>query len=177
MQNEAAKARARSSNKYNKKYTIERFLVGDIVSLKIPREDRSALDPPTIICRIMAESYPNRYKLQTAFGLLKNHYPDNSLHRVPEAAGINISIRTSLMSTEITLHAAAAKISTSDRIGVSCTCKGPKCSGRCLCIRNKVQCSVHCHSLEFESGNLSPLTTPTELALIDRHLPEINTDT
>jgi len=50
MQDEAAKARARSSHKYNKQHTIERFLAGDIVSLKIPREDRAATDPPRIFC-------------------------------------------------------------------------------------------------------------------------------
>jgi len=173
MKNQAAKARARSSHKYNKQHTIERFLAGDIVSLKIPREDRAATDPPRIFCRVMTESYPNRYKLQTAYGLLKNHYPVNALLRVPEAAGINISIPTTLISTEITLHAAAGMVSTSDRIGISCNCKGPRCSGRCRCIRNKVQCSVHCHSHEFDCGNLSPLTTRTELALIERHTPDI----
>jgi len=36
MPDEAAKARARYSHKYNKQHTIERFFAGDIVSLKIP---------------------------------------------------------------------------------------------------------------------------------------------
>ncbi|CUS12765.1 unnamed protein product [Tuber aestivum] len=119
MQTEAAKARARSAHKYNKQHTIECFSAGDLVSLKIPTEDWAATDPPRIFSRIMAESYPNRYKLQAAHGLLKNHYPVNALVRVPEAAGINIPIPTTIMSTEMTLHAAAALISTSDRIGIS----------------------------------------------------------
>ena len=90
MQDEAAIGRARFSHQYNKQHTIERFLAGDIVSLKIPREYQAATDPPRIFCRVITESYPNRYKLQTAYGILKNYYSVNVLLRVPEAAGINL---------------------------------------------------------------------------------------
>ncbi|KAG0642400.1 hypothetical protein HOY80DRAFT_1036873 [Tuber brumale] len=51
--------------------------------------------------------------IPTAHGLLKSNYPVNARLRVPEAAGIHISISTTLMSTDITLHAAAAMVSTS----------------------------------------------------------------
>ena len=172
MQDEAARARARSSNQYNKQHTIECFLAGDIVSLKILREDRAATDSPRIFWQVITESYPNRYKLQTSYGVLKNFYPVNVLLRVPEAAGINLSIPTTLMATGIIRYAAAGMISTSHRINICCNCQGPECSGRCRCIRNKVPCSVHCHSLEFNCGNLSPLATQTELALIERYSPD-----
>jgi hypothetical protein len=45
MQQYAAKARERACKKYNKAHTIEQFSPGDIISLKIPKEDRAATDP------------------------------------------------------------------------------------------------------------------------------------
>jgi len=72
-----------------------------IVTLKTPREDWAATDPPRIFCRIIGENYPNRYKLQTAHGLLNNHDPVNALLHVPEATGINISISTSLCQQKL----------------------------------------------------------------------------
>jgi len=77
----------------------------DMVSPKIPREDWAATDPPRIFCHVITESYPNSYNLQGGYGILKNYYPVNVLLAVPEAAGINFSIPTRLMATEITLHA------------------------------------------------------------------------
>ena len=70
----AAKARERSQRKYNRQHVVERFIAGDIVTLKIPREDRAATDSTRITCCVLAESYPNRYKLQTKYGVLSNHY-------------------------------------------------------------------------------------------------------
>ena len=68
---------------------------------------------------------------------------------------------------QITLYAAAALASTSQHIGVSCNCR-IKCIGRCRCIRNKVKCSIHCHTTpDHECGNLAPLTTRTKMTLVD----------
>jgi hypothetical protein len=78
------------------------------------------------------------------------------------------------MSITLSLHAAAARVSTSERITISCNCKGPQCSGRCRCIKNKVKCSVHCHATEFDCGNLSNLQTRTEIALV-QHSPVTTT--
>jgi hypothetical protein len=68
-------------------------------------------------------------------------------------------------SDSIFLHAAAAKMSTSTRVGVFCNCKPSKCSGRCRCVKNNVKCSVRCHFSEFDCGNLSSLLHRTEIAL------------
>ncbi|PUU74944.1 hypothetical protein B9Z19DRAFT_1132149 [Tuber borchii] len=81
IQNKAAKTSARSAHKYSKQYTIEHFSAGDI--------------PKVILIA-------TNCKQNMVFS--KNHYPVSALLRVLEAAGINISIPTTLMSTEITLH-------------------------------------------------------------------------
>jgi len=70
----AAKARQRSANKYNKRHTIEAFPPGDVVSIRVPREDRAAADLHRIFCRVLAIPHHNRYKLQTAHEVLNVHY-------------------------------------------------------------------------------------------------------
>jgi hypothetical protein len=67
----------------------------------------------------------------------------------------------------ITLHAAAAAESTSNRVIVSCNCKAV-CTGCCQCKKNQVQFSMYCHADEHDCGNLSPLTTRTEIAVVNR---------
>jgi hypothetical protein len=41
------------------------------------------------------------------------------------------------------------------------------CTGRCRCKKNQVQCSIYCHADEHDCGNLSPLSTRIEIALVD----------
>jgi len=81
---------------------------------------------------------------------------------IPETELLNI----------ITLHAASAKMSTSERISVSCNCKPPRCTGKCRCLKNKVKCSVHCHATEFDCHNLSELAIRTGVALVGRGMEE-----
>ena len=57
-------------------------------------------------------------------------------------------------------------MSTSTRVTASCNCKPPKCSGRCRCTKNNVKRSVHCHSSEFDCGNISSLLHRTVIALV-----------
>ena len=39
-------------------------------------------------------------------------------------------------------------------------------------MKNKVECSVHCHATEFDCHNLSELAIRTEMALVDRGMEE-----
>jgi hypothetical protein len=71
------------------------------------------------------------------------------------------------VQTYISLHAVAGKVSTSTRIGVSCNCKN-RCQGRCRCLKNKLKCSIHCHSDDYDCGNLSELSMRTEMGLVPR---------
>jgi hypothetical protein len=58
---------------------------------------------------------------------------------------------------QITLHPAVEAESTSNRITVSCNCN-PVCTGYCCCKKNQVQCSVYCHTDEYDCRNLWLLT-------------------
>jgi len=80
--------------KHAKQHTIEVFLPGDLVSLKIPREDRVATDNLRVLSHVVKQSRPNRYQLLTKHGLRANTYTANTLLRVPSSAqeGINSEI-------------------------------------------------------------------------------------
>jgi hypothetical protein len=56
------KARARMVQKYSKRHDIQHFEIKDIVSLKVPREDRTSTDNRYLFGRILNELYPYRYK-------------------------------------------------------------------------------------------------------------------
>jgi len=116
----AAKVRQRSASKYNKRHAIEAFSPGDVVSIRVPREDRTATNQHRMFCRVLAAPHHNRYKLQTAHGVLNVHYPVTVLNRVPPEACLHVAanIPETELPNVITLHAASAKMSTSEWISV-----------------------------------------------------------
>jgi len=161
-------------HKYNKRHTIEAFPPGDVVSIRVPKKDRTATDPHRIFRRALAVPHHNWYKLQTAHEVLNIHYPVTVLTRAPPEARLDAA--ANILETElpniITLHTASARMSTSERISVSCNCKPPCCTGKCRCFKKKVKSSVHCHATEFDYHNLSELAIRTEVALVDRGMEE-----
>jgi hypothetical protein len=47
--------------KYTKKHDIQHFEVGDIVSIKVLREDRTSTDNKRLFARVLDEPYPHWY--------------------------------------------------------------------------------------------------------------------
>jgi hypothetical protein len=159
-------ARAKMAQKYSKKHNIQHFDIGDIVSLKVPREDRTSTDNRRLFGRILEEPYSHRYKVLTCSGIIKRLIPTKELGVVATALWSDINIPKT--TKEVTLGLAAREASTSARVGISCQCKGPCNTKRCKCYKENKQCSVHCHRDDNECGNLSGLVTRTEIALVDR---------
>lgn len=160
------KARARMVQKYSKKHDIQHFETGDIVSLKVPREDRSATDNRRLFGRILAEPHPHRYKILTYSGIIQRLVPTKGLVVVDKALWSDINIPES--TKEVTLGLAAKEASTSSRVGVSCQCKELCNTKRCRCCKEGKECSTHCHRDEHDCGNLSGLAVRTEIALVER---------
>ena len=152
--------------KYSKNHDIQHFKIGDIVSLKVPREDRTATDNRRLFARILEELYPHRYKVLTLSGRIQRLIPTKGLGIVDKALWPDIIIPDSMNA--VTLALAAREASTSIRIGISCQCKGLCNTKRCRCYKEDKKCSVHCHRDEHECGNLSGLAVRTEIALVDR---------
>jgi hypothetical protein len=74
------------------------------------------------------------------------------------------------LSRQVALSKAALKASTSDRVVISCKCKGYCNSRRCRCFKEQQKCSIHCHGGDddHDCGLLSSLELRTEKALVSR---------
>ena len=165
-QKSTQKARTKMVLKYSKRHDIQHFEVGDIVSIKVPREDRTSTDNRRLFGRVLEEPYPHNYRILTYSGVIKRLVPTKGIGVVDKALWLDISIPES--TKEVTLTLAAREASTSARVGVSCQCKGLCNTKRCRCYKEGKQCSVHCHRNEHECGNLSELAIRTEIALVER---------
>ena len=134
--------------------------------MKVPREDRTSTDNRRLFARILDEPYSHRYKVITFSGIIKRLIPTKGLGAVEKALWSDIIIPKT--TKEVTLGLAAREASTSERVGTSCQCKGVCNTKRCRCYKESKQCSVHCHRDDHECGNLSGLSTRTEIALVNR---------
>jgi hypothetical protein len=152
--------------KYSKRYDIEHFKIGDIISIKIPREDRTSTDNRRLFGRILAEPYSHRYRIVILSGIIKRLIPTKELGIVERVLWSDIVIPDT--SIEVTLTLAAREASTSERVGISCQCKGFCKSKRCKCYKEGKDCSVHCHRDDHDCSNLSSLVIRTEKALVGR---------
>jgi hypothetical protein len=144
------KLRAQMAQKYSTRHDIQHFEIGDIVSLKVPREDKTSTDNWRPFGRILNEPYPYRYKVVTLSGNLKRVIPTKELGLVQEILWSDINIPESIK--KVTLGIAARESSTNARVGISCQCKKPCNTKRCKCYKKGKQCSVHYH--RDENGSL-----------------------
>ena len=147
-------------------YVIQYFEIGDIIFIKVPREDRTSTDNRRLFGRILEEPYSHRYKILTSSGVIKRLIPTKELGIVDESLWSDIIIPTT--TATVTLAYAAKEASTSIRVGISCQCKGNCNSKRCKCHKEGRQCTIHCHQDDHDCGNLSELTTRTEITLVER---------
>ena len=81
------KARSQMANRYNQRFVVERFEIDDIVSIRIPKEDRSTLDHCRLYGRVIAYPHTKRYQLQTQYGILDRHFSPAQLNRVSPLLG------------------------------------------------------------------------------------------
>ena len=84
-------ARNQMANRYNKRFIIDNLETDAIVSLRIPKEDRSTtLDYPRLYACVLQQPHPGRYQLQTQYGILDRLFPTGELNQVPPLIGIFI---------------------------------------------------------------------------------------
>jgi hypothetical protein len=79
------KARVSMMRKYTKKHDIQHFDIGAVVSLKIPREDRTSTDNKRVFARNLEEPHPHRYRVLTLSGVIQRLIPTKSLGAVEKA--------------------------------------------------------------------------------------------
>jgi hypothetical protein len=99
---------------------IPQFVAGDVVTIKLPRGTQTSTDNKKVSGRVLAMPKPNWYQLQTEYRVIERLLPTKELGRVPLSMGVTINGP----STKIALSRAALEASTSDRVVISCKCKG-----------------------------------------------------
>ena len=104
--------------KYTKKHDIQHFKVRAIVSLKIPRDDRTSTNNKRLFARILDEPYPYRYKVLTLSSIISRLILTKGLRVIEQALWANTIIPNSI--TKVTLRQAARDASTSALVRVLC---------------------------------------------------------
>jgi hypothetical protein len=107
-QNSTQRAKLRMMQKYSKRHTIQHFNIGDIVSIKVPREDRTSTDNRRLFGRILEEPYAHRYRILTVSGVIKRLVPTKGLSAVNESLWPDITIP--MTTKEVTLTEAAGML-------------------------------------------------------------------
>lgn len=144
----------------------------DIVTLRIPKEDRAATDNHRVVVMIKSIPHEGRHQIQTRFGILDRLYPTGELNAVPlvNQKYYKADLLAALFKS-ISLHAVAGKIATSNKVAVSCNCK-KSCAtqSRCKCQKNNVKCSQYCHNARRDCGNIGPIHQGTEVTVGSRSI-------
>ena len=160
--------RERMINKYSNQHEIQQFEEGQIVTLKLPIEDRSALDNKRLFCKVIRMPIENKYKLQCEYGFISNLYPTRQLNSVGSILQARYAEAAGAWPTrELTLTTAARLNSTSDRVSIKCSCR-KKCAGqkRCQCSKNQQKCTQYCHDAERQCDNYGSVLEGTQQAII-----------
>lgn len=91
MQENTAKVRDSMSKMTDRVRKAVRFNVDETLAVKIPRKDRLCTDPTPLFCVIVKKPHPDRYQLQSPYGVLKRHYPTRELEPVQSTipSGVN----------------------------------------------------------------------------------------
>ena len=137
----------RMKHKHSLVHKVKKFVVGQSVSLRIPRIDRTATDVhrlPCVIVQVVGKTQ-DMYRLRCTSGVLDRCYRADDLE--PFAGCYNISengweneARTSLR------EAARSHAPWNAFTGNRCNCHPGTCgTRRCHCKKNGIDCSSHCH--------------------------------
>jgi hypothetical protein len=168
-----AKAWEKMMKKYTKNHTIETFVAGDIVTVKLPCDVCTSTDNKKLFAWVLGQPKPNRYKLQTEYGVIERLMSTKELERV----GLSMDVEVNSPSKKIALSRAAIEASTSKRVVISYKYKGKCNTKQCRCFKEQKKCSVHCHrgDGDYDCGFLSSLAVRTEKALASCKRARANT--
>ncbi len=157
--------RTRMKKKYSRNHNVVTFEIDQVVTLRIPREDRATTDNHWVLCIIKEIPHEGRYRIPTKFGILDRLYPTSELNVVPSVDPDTYRLDFQNASTQtISFHAVAKRVDTSNKVATTCLCKklcNPR--SRCKCCKHKVQCSQYCHSARRDCGNAC-----TDAAVVSR---------
>jgi hypothetical protein len=117
------------------------------------------------VVELWGEKFANRYQLLTKHSILEDYYPTRQLLRVSEDCcesinGIILAVEAAQLREENhTVRKWESRATVKER------------AQDVVDEKNRLQCSVHCHSDDHDCGNsseLSCLFAPAEMALVER---------
>lgn len=137
----------RMKQKHSLMHRVKKFAVGESVSLRIPRIDRTATDVhrlPCVIVQVVGKTQ-DMYRLRCSSGVLDRCYRADDLE--PFAGSYSIPENGWEKDTRISLREAARNQAPWNAfIGNRCNCRSGTCDTRkCNCKKMGIECSSHCH--------------------------------
>ena len=152
------------TKKYSKQHKVKEFLVGENVSLRIPRIDRTCSDMlclPCVIVQISGEHH-SLYRLRCSSGVLQRCYRADDLE--PFKGDYSIPVDGWEVQPIVTLKEAASKQSPWNSFTANkCNCKPGTCeSCRCRCKKNEIECSSHCHKGDHCKNKQQDIKIPNQ---------------
>jgi len=117
----AAKARELMVRKHSKNHVVIEFAIGDIIAVKLPRGVRTSTDNRKMYGKVRGIAY-GRYEIQTTFGILSRLVATKDLAPIPLSVATTIEVNGP--NKQILLSKAAKLASTSERVVISCKCRG-----------------------------------------------------
>ena len=141
----------RNAEKLSQKYAASKrkktvsFAVGDNVSVRVPRIDRSGTDALRVPGVVVDCSAHGMYKIGTAAGILQTCYRSGDLEKFCGTLSGDFTKTNSVSIREAcrTFNRGAASKS---RPATSCNCMSGCSSKRCRCVKEGLNCVGSCHS-------------------------------
>lgn len=129
--------------KYAKQKNVQTFSVGDSVSVKVPRIDRTSTDISRIACVVVEVVNKDLYRLRCKSGVLSVCFSSGDLEAF--SGHFEIPLQGWQVVPRITLRSASMEQSPSNvTTEVRCNCRF--CNNkRCACKRAGMACSTSCH--------------------------------
>ena len=132
--------------KHAKKRKIQNFSVGDNVSIRIPRIDRSSTDCqrlPCVVVEIIGKAQP-LYRVRSAVGVLTTCYHSGDLEYFH--GSFNVLVEGWQQCARVSMrYAAQAHAPWNHFTTNSCHCKSGCHTQKCNCKKSRISCSSHCH--------------------------------
>ncbi|KAL5503594.1 hypothetical protein EMCRGX_G010567 [Ephydatia muelleri] len=132
------------AERYNKQHSTLSFVIGESVSVRIPRIDRASSDLSRLPCVVEIVGDQSLYRLRCQHGVLNVCYTAGELEK----------FNGSVVCTEenwqnqrfISLREAARKQAPWNHfVSNACKCKTGCLNRKCQCVRKNISCSTYCH--------------------------------
>jgi hypothetical protein len=120
----------------------QKYQQGDLVTISVPRIDRSSTDRSTLPCKVLDISEHGLHTLGCKSGIIDTLY---SASEILPLGPVTFPELDNIPNITVSVRQAARSQASSTTTGARCACKGQCTDGRCKCKKVGVFCSSGCH--------------------------------